>query len=297
MGRRVLITGAGGFVGGALTQQLRSRGDEVVALTRGSAAPGKIHWDYRAHELRADQLEGFDAVVHLAGEPIAGLWTKSKKQAIIESRREGTRLLAETLSRLKRPPAVLVSASAVGIYGTRADQLLDENSARGEGFLADVVSVWEESTEAASVAGIRVARMRLGLVLAAGGGMLGPIMPLFKAGLGGRLGSGAQWWSWVTRDDVVRAFMHAVDNPALSGPYNVTAPAPVTNADFTRELAAALHRPALLPAPRFALKLVAREMAEDMLLASQRVDSQRLQQAGFEFADSELRPALARLLA
>jgi uncharacterized protein (TIGR01777 family) len=296
MPKRILITGGNGFVGTAVQRLLKGRGDEVALLTRGRAGPGRIHWDYESNTLDANDLEGFDAVIHLAGEPIAGLWTRKKKRAIIESRRDGTTLLATTLSGLQNPPKTLVSASAIGIYGDRDDERLTEGSGTGEGFLADVVATWEHSTGPASAAGIRVVHLRLGLVVAPEGGMMGPVKPLFKAGLGGRIGDGEQWWSWVTLDDVARAFVHAVDDSALSGPYNVTAPNPVTNADFTHELASVLHRPSILPAPKFALKLAMRDMAEEMLLASQRVDSAHLRATGFEFKDVELRPALERLL-
>lgn len=295
MDRRILISGGGGFVGSALSRSLKERGDDVVLLTRGMAGEGRIHWDYAAAELDAEALEGFAAVVHLAGEPIAGLWTKKKKRAILESRRDGTKLLATTLAGLREPPGVLVSASAIGIYGDRGEQTLVESSGVGEGFLAEVVSTWERSAAPAADAGIRVVNLRLGLVLAESGGMMGPIKPQFKAGLGGRFGDGQQWWSWVTLDDVARAFVQAIDDPAMSGAYNVTAPHPVTNAEFTRELAAALKRPAFLPAPKFALRLAARDMADEMLLSSQRVDSGRLAATGFGFNDSQLRPVLDRL--
>ncbi|MFT4049885.1 MAG: TIGR01777 family oxidoreductase [Solirubrobacterales bacterium] len=295
MGKRILISGAGGFIGTALSTRLEQRGDEVVALTRAPSGPGKVHWDPASGELQSDEVEGFDAVVHLAGEPIAGLWTAKKKRAIIDSRREGTGLLAETLAGLEDPPKALISSSAIGIYGSRDDELLSESAGTGDGFLAEVVSTWEDSAEAARDAGIRVVNLRLGLVTAESGGMMTPMKPAFKAGLGGRLGGGDQWWSWVTLDDVVKAFVHAVDTPEMTGPYNVVAPNPVTNAEFTKQLAGALNRPAILPAPKFALKLVAREMADEMLLASQRVDSSKLEDSGFEFGDPELRPALERI--
>lgn len=295
MAKKILISGAGGFIGRPLTELLTARGDTVVKLTRGPSADGAIHWDPAAGELDAAELAGFDAIVHLAGEPIAGLWTAKKKRAVMDSRRDGTRLLAEAAAGLDDKPECFVSASAIGIYGSRGDEQLAEDSGTGEGFLAEVVDTWENSARPARDAGIRVVNLRLGLVIAASGGMMGPLKPQFKLGLGGKLASGEQWWSWVTLDDVLRAFVFAIDHPELSGPYNVAAPNPVTNAEFTKSLAHALHRPAFLPAPKFALKTFAGEMADEMLLASQRIDSSKIAAAGFEFEDVELDPALARL--
>jgi uncharacterized protein (TIGR01777 family) len=295
MAKKILISGGGGFIGRPLTDLLTARGDTVVKLTRGGTSDSSIHWNPEAGELDAELLEGFDAVAHLAGEPIAGLWTKKKKQAILESRRDGTRLLTEAIAGLENKPESFVSASAIGIYGSRGDETLTEDSGNGAGFLADVVSEWEAAAQPARDAGIRVVNLRLGLVIAHSGGMMGPIKPQFKAGLGGKLGSGEQWWSWVTLDDVVRAFEYAIDHPEISGAYNVAAPNPVTNGEFTKALAHALHRPAFIPAPKLALKAFAGEMADEMLLASQRVDSAKLSAAGFDFTDVELDPALARL--
>lgn len=295
MAKKILISGAGGFIGTPLVAALTERGDSVVKLTRGAGGEGSLHWDPSSGEIDASDLDGFDAVVHLAGEPIAGLWTSKKRAAILESRRDGTRLLTEALAGLDVKPECFVSSSAIGIYGSRGDEVLEEGSGTGEGFLAEVVSTWEEAAEPAREAGIRVVNLRIGLVTAQSGGMMGPMKPAFKAGVGGKLGSGEQWWSWVTLDDVVRAFIYAVDTPELAGPYNVAAPNPVTNAAFTKSLGRALHRPTFLPAPKFALKAVAREMADEMLLASQRVDSSRIREAGFEFSDTELDPALERI--
>lgn len=295
MAKKILISGAGGFIGTPLQKAFTDRGDSVVGLTRGESGDDAIHWDPSAGSIDTDRLSGFDAVVHLAGEPIAGLWTGKKKKAILESRRDGTRLLAESLAGLDVKPESFVSSSAIGIYGSRGDEVLEEGSGTGEGFLAEVVSTWEESAEPAREAGIRVVNLRLGLVTAESGGMMGPMKPAFKAGVGGKLGSGEQWWSWVTLDDVIRAFLYAVDTTELAGPYNVVAPNPVSNAQFTKSLGKALHRPTFLPAPKFALKALAREMADEMLLASQRVDGSRLEAAGFTYADPELDPALARI--
>lgn len=287
-----MISGAGGFIGTPLAAALRERGDRVIELTRGAAGEDRVHWDPEAGELDAAEIANCDAVVHLAGESIAGLWTGGKKRRILESRRRGTRLLTETAAGLVPEPSVFVSSGAIGFYGSRGDEVLTENSGNGEGFLAEVVREWEDAAQPARDAGIRTVNLRIGLVLGKGGGALGPMKPLFKLGGGGKLGSGGQWWSWVTLNDVVRAFIFAIDDAALEGPYNVAAPAPVTNAEFTKALARALHRPALLPAPGFALKLAMREMAGEMLLASQRIDSARLRDAGFEFEDTDLAASL-----
>ncbi|MBI2691848.1 MAG: TIGR01777 family protein [Solirubrobacterales bacterium] len=295
MSKKILISGASGFVGTPLSELLTDRGDTVVKLTRGPSGDGVIHWDPAAGELDAKAVDGFDSVIHLAGESIAGLWTKKKKQAIVASRRDGTTLLAEALAATANKPKSLISSSAIGLYGSRGDEVLSEDSGVGEGFLADLVKIWEDSAQPARDAGIRVVNLRLGLVTAESGGMMGPMKPAFKLGVGGKLGDGDQWWSWVTLDDVVRAFVYAVDNSALVGPFNIAAPNPVTNAEFTKSLGSVLHRPTFLPAPKFALKTFAGEMADEMLLASQRVDSSKISEVGFAFADTELDPALKKI--
>lgn len=295
MSKKILISGAAGFIGTPLTDLLTDRGDTVVKLTRGPSGDGVIHWDPAAGELDAAAIDGFDSVIHLAGESIAGLWTKKKKQAIVSSRRDGTTLLAGALAAAANKPKSFISSSAIGLYGSRGDEVLNEDSGVGEGFLADLVKIWEESAQPARDAGIRVVNLRLGLVTAESGGMMGPMKPAFKLGVGGKLGDGDQWWSWVTLDDVVSAFVYALDNSELTGPYNVAAPNPVTNAQFTKSLGSVLHRPTFLPAPKFALKTFAGEMADEMLLASQRVDSSKLSEAGFEFSDTELDPALKKM--
>jgi uncharacterized protein (TIGR01777 family) len=294
--RRIVISGASGFIGSPLTQHLRERGDEVIALTRSATSGNRVHWDPDDAELDLAALEGADAIVHLAGEPISGFWTAGKKRAILESRRHGTRVLASAVAALDAKPRVFVSSSAVGVYGSRGDEMLTEQSGPGEGFLAEVVEAWEGAAQPVRDAGIRYAALRIGLVLGKGGGALGPMLPLFKLGAGGRLGDGTHWWSWVTLNDVVRAFVHAIDNDEVSGVYNLAAPEPVTNADFTKAFASVLRRPAILPAPRFALKLAMREMADELLFASQRVDSSKLRATGYKFLDPELEPALQRIL-
>ncbi|MGK2878175.1 MAG: TIGR01777 family oxidoreductase [Solirubrobacterales bacterium] len=295
MAKKILISGAAGFIGTPLTDLLTDRGDTVVKLTRGPSGDGVVHWDPAAGELDAAAVDGFDSVIHLAGESIAGLWTKKKKQAIVASRRDGTTLLAEALAGTANKPESLICSSAIGLYGSRGDEVLTEDSGVGEGFLADLVKLWEDAAQPARDAGIRVVNLRLGLVTAESGGMMGPMKPAFKLGVGGKLGDGDQWWSWVTLDDVVRAFVHAVDHPELRGPFNVAAPNPVTNAEFTKSLGSVLHRPTFLPAPKFALKTFAGEMADEMLLASQRIDSSKITAAGFDFSDTELDPALASI--
>jgi uncharacterized protein (TIGR01777 family) len=293
--RKVLVSGGTGFIGAPLVEALRKRGDEVVVLTRGATGDGRVHWDPAAGELDAAAIEGVDAVIHLAGESIAGLWVGGKKKRILDSRKQGTSLLARTVAELDNKPSAFISASAIGFYGSRGDEVLTEDSGNGEGFLADLVDVWEASAQPAREAGIRTVNLRVGLVLAEDGGVIGAVKPLFKLGAGGKLASGQQWWSWVTLHDVVRAYLFVLDNDELSGPYNLAAPSPVTNAEFTKDLGKALHRPTILPAPKFALKLALREMADEMLLASQRVDSSKLEDAGFAFDDVELKPTLNEL--
>lgn len=294
--RTILISGAGGFIGTPLTDILRDRGDRVIALTRGAAGEDRVHWGPETGELDSADIAGCDAVVHLAGESIAGRWTGGKKRKILESRQRGTHLLAEAAAGLTAKPSVFVSSSAIGYYGDRGDQILNESSGNGSGFLAEVAREWEAAADPARDAGIRAVNLRIGLVLGEGGGALGAMKRLFKLGGGGKLGSGEQWWSWVTLNDVVRAFVFALDSKNMEGAYNVAAPEPATNAEFTKELAHALHRPALLTAPAFALKLAMREMASEMLLASQRADAGKIQKCGFEFDDVQLPTALAKSL-
>lgn len=297
MARRILISGADGFIGTPLTRRLRERGDQVRKLTRGPGGIDAVHWDPAAGQLDASELEGFDAVIHLAGESVEGLWTNRKKQKILASRRDGTKLLAESLAQCRRRPECLISASAVGIYGNRGDEILREDSPEGKGFMADVVRAWEAAAEPARSAGIRVANLRLALILAEQGGAMRPLKISFKLGVGGRLGDGEHWWSWVTLDDVVCAFIHAVDTVQVEGVYNVGAPAPIRNRDFVKLFGQAIHRPALIPAPAPILRLATGAMADELLLASQRLDSSKLEATGFSFEDAALEPALQRLLA
>ena len=294
--QRVLLTGARGFLGSALAPVLRARGHHVAALTRGASGPGEIRWDPVGGIVEARALEGFAAVVHLAGEPIGVRWTAERKATIRASRVEGTRLLANRLARLERPPRVLVSVSAIGFYGDRGDEILDEQSPPGTGFLPDLCRAWEEAAAPASSAGIRVVHPRLGLVLAPHGGALARMLPAFRFGLGGPPGGGRAWWSWVVLDDVVAAFLRVLGDERLSGPVNVVAPVSARSGDFARALGKALGRPAVLPVPAFVLRALFGEMAGEALLASARVEPSRLRAAGHSFRFPDLDEALRCLV-
>jgi uncharacterized protein len=290
---RVAVTGASGMVGEALVPQLGADGHTVQRLVRSreAAGGGDVYWSPSAGEIDAAALEGVDAVVHLAGENLGHRWTAERKRRIRASRVEGTRLLAETLAGLARPPAVLVSASAVGYYGDRGDELLDEAAPLGEGFLAEVVRDWEAAAEPARTAGIRVVHPRMGVVLSASGGALARLLLPFRLGVGGPVGSGRQWLSWITRADAVAVIVRALSDEELRGPVNVAAGA-VRFGDFARALGRVLHRPALLPVPAPALRLVFGEMADATLLASARVDAAVLRSRGHRFLHPELEGAL-----
>ncbi|HSE49542.1 MAG TPA: TIGR01777 family oxidoreductase [Terriglobales bacterium] len=293
----IAVTGAAGFVGSALVPALVCDGHQLIRLRREPPAPGapEVYWDPAAGPLPS-LFEGFDAVIHLAGENIAGRWTSEKKRRIYESRVTGTRQVAESLAEMVKPPRVLVMASAIGYYGDRGDEALTEQSAPGKDFLAQVVQGWEAAAEPAERAGIRVVKLRLGVVLAKHGGALPRMLTPFKLGLGGNIGSGRQYWSWVTLADVVAAFRFALATEALRGPVNVVAPEPARNADFTQALGKALHRPTIFPMPAFAARLALGEMAEALLLASQRVVPAKLAAAGFQPQHPRLDEALARIL-
>lgn len=296
---QVLVSGASGLIGSALVPLLTTGGHEVVRLVRRRPRRGEaaVEWDPERGVKDASRLEGLDAVVHLAGEGVAeGRWTVERKSRIRLSRVHGTRLLAEALAGLKRPPRVLVSASAIGVYGDRGDETLEERSSPGLGFLAEVGQDWEAAATPAAAAGVRVVLPRFGIVLSPRGGALARMLLPFRLGAGGRVGSGRQWMSWVALDDAVTAVLHALATPGLSGPVNVVAPEPVTNAEFARTLARVLGRPALAPVPAFAARLAFGEMADALLLASQRVAPARLLATGFEFRQPRLEPALRHLL-
>lgn len=291
------MTGSSGLVGAALASSLTADGQAPRRLVRSRPAPGDALWNPEAGSIDADALQGIRAVVHLAGESIAaGRWTGARKRRILESRAQPTRLLAQTLSRLAEPPEVMVSASAIGWYGDRGDERLTEESAGGTGFLAEVCREWEAACAPATERGIRVVNVRFGIVLAAAGGALARMLPLFRFGLGGRLGSGRQWWSWVSLDDVLGAIRHALVTPSLRGPVNVVAPEAVTNAEFTQVLGRVLRRPTLAPAPAFALRLALGEMAGPLLLASAHVAPEQLLATGYRFRHPQLERALRHLL-
>jgi uncharacterized protein (TIGR01777 family) len=294
---RILVTGASGLVGSALVPYLTTGGHTVVRLGRGGGGADTIQWDPAAGAIERAALEGFDAVVHLAGESVSGgRWTTEKKARIRDSRRDGTRVLVDALVGLARPPKVLVSASAIGVYGDRGNEVLREDSAPGGGFLADVCKVWEAATAPAATHGIRVVNLRLGVVLSAAGGALATMLPPFLLGVGGSVGDGGQFMSWIALDDVLDAILFALTTPTLTGPVNAVAPHPATNADFATTLARVLGRPALLPLPAAAVRLLFGEMGDALLLASTRVEPGRLAAAGFSFRHPELEPALRHLL-
>lgn len=287
---RILVTGASGLIGSSLCPALEAAGHTVLRLSRS----GPLRWDPAARSIDPAALDGVEGVVHLAGESVAGRWTPAKKERILASRVEGTGFLAEALAALpqERRPRVLLSASAIGVYGDRGDEQLSERSPAGSGFLAEVAKAWEGATAPAEAAGIRVAHVRTGIVLSRHGGALRTMLPAFKAGVAGPVGSGRQWWSWIALDDLVAAYASALADDSLAGAVNAVAPAPVTNREFTRTLARVLRRPALLPLPSPAVKLLLGEMGEEMLLASARVEPARLAAAGFSFRRPALEDAL-----
>jgi uncharacterized protein len=293
---RVLTTGVSGPIGTALLAYLESQRAQVVRLVRGPAtAPGQIPWDPLG-SLPPSAVSGFDFVIHLAGQSVVGRWTDAKKKAIRDSRILGTRSVASALAQTDAKPRVFVCASAIGFYGDRSDELLTEESPGGSGFLADVSREWEATSVIAAQAGIRTVNLRIGLVLSPRGGALEKMLLPFKLGLGGRLGSGTQWWSWIHVDDIIGAIHHILHAESLSGPVNMVAPNPLRNAEFTRVLASVLGRPALLPAPAFAMRLALGEMAQELMLSSQRVKPSRLEASGYAFHFPELRGALENLL-
>jgi uncharacterized protein (TIGR01777 family) len=295
----VLVTGSHGFIGSALIPRLRADGHRVARLVRGAPEGGDdVRWDPHAGTVDAAGLEGVDAVVHLAGAGIGDKrWTAERKRLILESRTRGTSLLARTLAGLQRRPSVLVSGSAIGIYGDRGSEVLTEASAPGSGFTAEVCTAWEAATAPAADAGIRVAHVRTGIVLSAHGGALGRMLPPFKLGVGGRMGSGSQYMSWIAIDDEVGAIRHLL-TVDVAGPVNLTAPNPVTNAEFTEVLGRALHRPTKLPTPMLALRAVyGGELVQSLLLEGQRVQPTVLETSGYEFALPDLDGALRAILA
>ncbi len=290
---KILVSGSSGFVGAAVVLALTRQGHDVRRLVRREPRTDtEIGWDPEAGRLDAALLEGFDGVVSLAGENVAGRWTAPKKARIRDSRVRGTRLLAETLARLKSPPRVLVSASAVGCYGSRGEEVLTEESGPGAGFLAQVCREWEAAADAAARTGLRVAKLRLGVVLDPSGGALKQMLLPFRLGLGGPIGDGRQYMSWISLEDAAGVFQAALEKDPFSGVINAVAPEPVTNAAFTKALGRALSRPTVFPLPAFAARLALGQMAEEMLLSSARVVPARLKSLGYAFR----RPTLASAL-
>ena len=293
---RILVSGSSGLIGSALLPFLRAKGFTVTRLVRNTTAgKDQIVWD-PARPVPPQTVSGFDAIIHLSGESIVGRWTEAKKRRIIESRTQGTGHLAEAAAKAAQRPQVFISASAVGYYGNRGDEVLREKSPSGTGFAAEICRQWEFATQPATAARIRTAQMRIGVVMSADGGALPKMITPFRLGLGGRLGSGRQWSSWVSVDDVVGAIHHVLTDDALRGPVNTVSPNPVTNAEFTSTLASTLHRPAIFPMPAFAVKLVFGEMGEELFLGSQRVQPAKLSASGYQFKHPDLKNALKEIL-
>jgi uncharacterized protein (TIGR01777 family) len=295
---KVLVSGSSGLVGSALVRHLTSKNKLVKILVRRAPSnPSEISWNPMQKGPEPQALEGIDAVVHLAGDGIAsGRWTASKKKTILESRSVGTRLLSEALAGMKTPPKVLISASAIGFYGDRGSEVLREESSMGSGFLSDVCQAWEQSTEPASRSGIRVVHMRMGIVLSPDGGALAKMLLPFKMGVGGKIGSGNQYMSWISLDDVIGTITYALFTDSLKGPVNTVAPNAVTNLNYTKTLGRVLNRPTFFPMPTPAARLVFGEMADALLLASTRVEPAVLQRSGYRFQYPDLEGAFRHLL-
>ena len=294
---KVAITGSSGLIGSALITALEARGDEVVRVVRSNAGPTDCAWDIYAGTIDADALAGVDAVVHLAGEGIGEKkWSDDQKKKVLESRTMGTALIAETIASLDPKPLVFVSGSAIGFYGNRGDTKVTERDERGSGFLSDVTTAWEQAAQPAIDAGIRTAMIRTGVVLSTAGGALKEQLPFFKMGIGGKIGNGKQYWSWISITDQINAMLHILDND-ISGPVNLTAPNPSTNAEFTKALGKALGRPTFLPTPKPAVQLrLGKEAAEEMLYFSTRVIPEVLLDSGFSFAHPTIDDAFAAVL-
>ena len=295
---KILVSGSHGLVGKVLIKALDADGHEIYSLVRRAPHTEKeIEWSPDRYSIAISRIEGFDAVYHLAGESIAsGRWNDEKKRKIRESRTKGTKLLADALANLSQPPKTLISASAIGYYGDRGDELLTESSPPGNDFLADVCVEWEKATEHARAKGVRVVNTRFGIILDKEGGALAKMLTPFRMGIGGRVGDGKQWMSWIALDDVIGALQFVLNNETLNSPVNFVAPNPVTNAEFTKTLGRILSRPTLFPIPEFGVRLAFGEMADALLLSSRRVEPRSLEQSGYEFRYSELKSALRAIL-
>lgn len=295
---KLLISGASGLIGSALKNALSARGDQILALTRRtSGADNEITWDPASNQIDTARLNNLDGVIHLAGESIAsGRWTPAQKARIRDSRVLGTTLLAQTLTQLATPPKVFISASAIGYYGHRDDDMLSESSAPGNGFLPEVCTAWENAAKPAIEADIRTVHPRIGMVLSADGGALAKMHLPFKLGLGGIIGSGTQYMSWISLDDLISLLLFAIDNDTISGPINAVSPTPITNREFTKTLGHVLSRPTIFPLPAFVARFALGEMADALLLSSARVLPTRLESLDFPFSHTQLAPTLRFLL-
>jgi uncharacterized protein (TIGR01777 family) len=292
---KVAITGSNGLVGSHLIPVLKSMGAQITRLVRSKPKAGEVEWHPNQDEVNPRSLEGFDTIINLAGENIAGgRWTDDQKRKIRDSRINGTHLLSEAIAKLSPKPRVFICASATGIYGDRDDETLDEQSESGGGFLAGVCREWEKACEPASKAGVRVVNLRLGPILAREGGMLAKLLTPFKMGMGGKVGSGRQYISWIAIDDAIQAIKLAIEDASIQGALNIVSPNPVTNEEFTKTLGHVLNRPTALAMPAFAARLAFGEMADEMLLASQKVLPKKLLKAGFHFQFPDLAAALSK---
>jgi hypothetical protein len=293
----ILLTGSTGLIGSALSEHLEAQGHKIYPLHRNPSTEKKHYWFPEENRIHLDDEIKLDSVIHLAGENIAdSRWSQKKKERILNSRVYGTRLLAETLSELRHKPELLISGSAIGYYGDTGDNIVDEDSNRGTGFLSDVATAWESATQAAEDAGIRTIHIRTGIVLSPNGGVLQKMLLPFNMGLGGVVGNGNQYMSWISINDIVRIIEYMLGDNKLSGPYNLVAPQPVTNYVFTKSLGRVLHRPTISPLPAFAARMMFGEMADALLLSSSRVAANRLNDLGYKFIDNELEQTLSRLL-
>ena len=297
---KIAISGSSGLIGKELESQLKANGHDILRLVRRkSDKPNDIFWDPTGAESSDEQLEGLDAIIHLAGEPIAnGRWTKKLKKKILSSRVDGTKSLVEAISRLKSPPAAFLSASAIGFYGAQCgEEIIDETGSKGGGFLADVCEAWEEASRSKKLEHTRLVNLRIGVVLDKDGGALGKMLLPFKMGVGGTLGSGSQWMSWISLKDVTRAIIYALESNDISGPINLVSPNPVKNKKFTKALGKALKRPTILPAPEFAMKMAFGEMGTETILSDQRIVPNQLLQHGFEFEHPKIDDAFQSIFA